>query len=802
MIFKQLINSNRVLVFDGGMGTLLQSKGLKPGQSPEELGLENPEAIRQAHELYVRAGADFITTNTFGGSRFKLGSEINPTDFNERMAVLARSAAHGKALVAGSVGPTGRMLAPLGDMEFSEIVSVFREQITGLVRGGVDLIIGETHFDLAEARAVIIATRQVCDLPVAISMTFEQGQSLTGTSPDVYLDAAQNLGVDIVGINCSSGPEDFIPLVESMLDHLDTPVLVQPNAGLPVLEDGKTVFKLGPEEFVEKLVPFISMGVKLVGGCCGTTPDHIRALKQMAQNLSVQQPSNQNKPCIVLTSRSRKACLGFNYKPVLVGERINPTGKKDLTAQLQGFEFTRALQLAEEQIAYGAGVLDVNVGAPMVEEEKVLPSLIRELTARFDVPLCVDSSNPEAIKKSLFEYPGSILVNSISGEQDKMDVLGPLCREFGAPFILLPLEGSKLPATAAQRLDIIEKLLIKAEEINIPRRLILVDALALTISSNSSAALDCLEVIGQCRKRWGLGTIMGLSNISFGLPARELINSTFLAMCLAAGMTSLIANPGSARIREVMAASNVVLGKDNMAEEFVSKYSGWKPSGEYIHQAALQVEDFGSSLKEAVVKGRKELIVDLLKEALANGKQPFSLVNDEMIPAINLVGEKYEKREYFLPQLILSAETMKAGFEFLRPMLKKDDQDVGSTIIMATVEGDIHDIGKNIVCLMLRNYGFNVVDMGKDVSASDIVDTAKANKASLIGLSALMTTTMVKMEETIKLIKEQKLKCSVMVGGAVVTQAYADKIQADGYAPDAVSAVKVARQLCESVKVV
>ncbi|MFP4108653.1 MAG: homocysteine S-methyltransferase family protein [Desulfonatronovibrio sp.] len=795
MTFLETLNNDEIIIFDGGMGTLLQSRGLKPGQSPEELGMEKPEIIREIHDIYISSGACVITTNTFGGSRYKLGPKINPVEFNREMARTARQAAGSRAYVAGSVGPTGKMLSPMGDLEFPSMLEAFKEQIAGLVQGGVDLILAETHFDLAEARAVVIAAREVCHLPVAISMTFEQGQSLTGTTPLVYLNTMQNLGVDMVAINCSSGPDDFIALVESMLPRLETPLLIQPNAGLPVLENGRTVFKLGPEEFAARLKPFLEMGVKSLGGCCGTTPDHIRALRKTAQDYKYRKPQPRKDSCLAVTSRSRSVDFGFNCRPVLVGERINPTGKKDLTAQLQGFGFTRALELAEEQIEQGAHVLDVNVGAPMVEENKLLPALTRELVAKFDFPLCIDSSSQEAIKKTLLEYPGSPLVNSISGEQDKMEILGPLCRDFGAPFILLPLKGKKLPATAKERLKIIEELLEKAGDLNIPRRLILVDALALTLSSSTQAGVDCLEVIRQCRDKWGLATIMGLSNISFGLPARELINSTFLAMCLSWGMSSLIANPGSVRVREVLAASNVILGRDAMAQDFTRDFSQWKPSAPFTSQSGSKPQNFASSVQEAIIKGRTETIASFLEKEIKNGRDPFEIVSQEMIPAINLVGEKYEKREYFLPQLILSAETMKTGFEYLKPMLKRDDKDLGPTVIMATVEGDIHDIGKNIVCLMLRNYGFNVIDMGKDVPAEEIVDTARKHEAKVIGLSALMTTTMVKMEETISLIRKNKLPCRVMVGGAVVTSMYAEKIKADGFAPDAVSAVKMARKL-------
>ncbi|WP_028574231.1 homocysteine S-methyltransferase family protein [Desulfonatronovibrio hydrogenovorans] len=795
MRFSQLLNNDRIIIFDGGMGTLLQSRGLKPGQSPEDLGLARPEIIREIHSLYISAGSRIITANTFGGTRYKLRPDVDPLDFNRKMAEIAVLAAEGRAIVAGSVGPTGKILAPLGDISFPELLTAFKEQIKGLALGGADLILAETHFDLAEARAVVIAAREVCDLPVAVSMTFEKGQSLTGTPPSVFLDTMQNLGVDIIAINCSSGPEDFIPLVKSMLPRLETPLLIQPNAGLPVLENGQTVFKLGPEDFAQRLFPFLKMGVKFLGGCCGTTPDHIKALSSMVRDYLWHKPEPEDNPCIILTSRSRSVPFGFSHDPVLVGERINPTGKNDLIKQLQGFELTRALELAEEQMEQGAQVLDVNVGAPMVDEPALLPALTRELVSKFDFPLCIDSSSIQAIKNALLEYPGSPLVNSISGEQDKMDLLGPLCRDMGAPFILLPLEGNKLPATAGQRIKIINRLLEKALDLNIPKRLILVDALALTLSSHGGAAKDCLTVIRHCRDELGLGTIMGLSNISFGLPARELVNSTFLAMCLCSGMSSLIANPGSARLMETLSAARVVLGHDPMAQDFIQNYSSWKPSGVLNRASAREKSVFASSLQEAVIKGKKESIVRLIKDEIKNGRGPFEIVSQEMIPAINIVGEKYEKREYFLPQLILSAETMKTGFEFLKPMLKKNEEDQGPTVVMATVEGDIHDIGKNIVSLMLRNYGFNVVDLGKDVQAGEIVDTAERLKAKVIGLSALMTTTMVKMEETIALVRQKSLNCRVMVGGAVVTQAFADRIRADGYAEDAVAAVKLAQQL-------
>jgi 5-methyltetrahydrofolate--homocysteine methyltransferase len=799
MMFRKALEDNQILIFDGGMGTLLQAKGLKPGQSPEIFGQQHPEVIEGIHKDYIRAGARVVTTNTFGGTRFKLGPDIDVERFNREMALVARKAAGDRAFVAGSVGPTGKMIKPLGDVSFVELVQAFKEQILGLVQGGVDLILGETHFDLAEARAVVVAAREVCDLPIGISMTFEQGASLTGTDGLTFIDTMQNMGVDMVATNCSAGPEGFLTVVREMLQRLEIPLLVEPNAGLPELENGQTVFRLGPQDFAMQTAKFVSLGVKALGGCCGTTPEHIRALCAEIKDRKYVPPSPSKKPCIVLTSRSQSVPFGFEFKPVIVGERINPTGKKDLSAELQAGQLTRAVELAQEQIEQGATVLDVNVGAAMVNEQEVLPALIAALVSRFDCPLCLDSSNEEAIREGLFQYPGSALVNSISGEEGKMDRLGPICRDFGAPFILLPLKGNKLPVTAKERLSIIESLLARAFDLNIPKRLILVDALALTVSSKPEAAMACLEVIRYCREKWNLGTIMGLSNISFGLPARELINSTFLAMCLAHGMTSFIANPNSARLQETLYAANVLLHKDPQAGEFIAKFSRWSPGEQRIvkeQDKDLSCEN-ASKVQLAVIKGDKDRIVELLEQEVTEGRDPFELVDKELIPAITEVGEKYEKKEYFLPQLLLSAETMQKGFEFLRPFLEKKGKKKGPKVIMATVEGDIHDIGKNIVCLMLKNYGFDVLDLGKDVPAEEILRAVREHKAALVGLSALMTTTMVKMEDTIKLIRKKNIPCKVMVGGAVVTEVFAQKIGADGYASDAVAAVKLAQSLVE-----
>lgn len=799
--FRKALEGGAIRIFDGAMGTLLQSRGLAPGQSPEHFGLERPQAVAAAHRDYLQAGADVITTNTFGGTAFKLGRDVSVQAFNARMAEVARKEAGDHRFVVGSVGPTGQMVRPLGNVEFHELVRAFREQIRGLAEGGVDCILAETHFDLSEAKAVVVAARDVCEVPVGVSMTFEDGVSLTGTTPRCFVDTMQNLEVDLLATNCSAGPEQLEAVVQDMLPRLRTPLLVEPNAGLPELVDGETVFTLGPEEFARQMQRFTALGAQCVGGCCGTGPEHITALQQACGDAATSPPRSASHGVpVVITSRFTSVPLGIDYPMALIGERINPTGKKDLTAELQAGELSRACSLGAEQVAAGASVLDINVGAPLVDEQQLIPELALELSRRQQVPLCLDSADPEAIERGLQTAPGSPLVNSISGEAGKMERLAPVCKRYGAPFILLPLEGGSLPVTAAKREAILQRLLDQARELGIPQHLIVVDALALTVSSKPLAAQACLSTIRTCHKRWGLPTVLGLSNISFGLPARELLNSTFLSMAAAAGLSACIANPSSERLQEALAATEVLLGRDPQAMSFIQGFADWHPAEPGRHRvanSAVQESDPKyTALQSAVIQGDREGVLGEVAAALDQGQQPFAIVNNELIPGIMVVGEKYEKKEYFLPQLLLSAEAMQAGFEQLRPFLESQaGQEAPKKVILATVEGDIHDIGKNIVGLLLRNHGFEVIDLGKDVPAQAIVEAAKTHQAQLIGLSALMTTTMVKMQETVDLLRERGERTKVMVGGAVVTPEYAERIGAHGYAADAVSAVKTAQDL-------
>ncbi|HJA75333.1 MAG TPA: homocysteine S-methyltransferase family protein [Candidatus Desulfovibrio gallistercoris] len=799
--FLDRLSEKRPLMLDGAMGTMLQAAGLPLGVSPEEFCMQRPDILQDIHAAYVEVGADIITACTFGGNPYKLPAGLDVFDFSRRMVEAARAAAarsSRRVFVAGNVGPSGHFARPLGDVEPADLIAAFAAQIRGLVAGGCDLLLVETQFDLAEARAAVVAARQVCDLPVMVSMTFEQGVSLTGSSPTIFAETMQNLGVDVVGTNCSLGPDQMAPVVRELLDVCACPVMVEPNAGLPELRDGATVFPLGPEEFAEKTARFAAQGARVLGGCCGTTPQHLAALRQALDRVELTSSPAAAPSGMCLTSRSQLVRFAPDAPFVIIGERINPTGKKVLTAQLQEGRFDEAFRFADEQLAAGAQVLDVNVGASLVDEGKLLPELTRCLVERVPAPLSLDSSNADAIAAALPYCPGSCLVNSVSGESGRMEKLGPLCRDFGAPFILLPLKGAELPVSAAERIAILEKLLREAEALRIPRRLMLVDILALAVSSKPEGALACLDMIRWCREQ-GLPTTLGLSNLSFGLPARDLLNASFLCMGAGAGLSSCIANPSAARLHEAFDALNVLRGHDAHAAVFIPRYAQWKaaaPDTAGTVPAAARATTVG----EAVLQGDKENVLPLLRAELEKGVQPFTLVNEVLIPAITEVGNRYERREYFLPQLIRSAETMQTAFAELKPLLEESrGPEERPVIVVATVEGDIHDIGKNIVALLLGNHGFDVIDAGKDVPAETIVACALEHKAHIIGLSALMTTTMVRMEDTIRLIRERRLPIRVMVGGAAVTQAFADAIGADAYCEDAVSSVRAAKKFISQV---
>ncbi len=801
--FCQALQEGRFLLLDGAMGTMLQAAGLPAGMSPEEFCLSRPDILRDIHKAYVDAGSDIILTCSFGGNLLKMPKGMDVFKYNSTVAKVARSVADNAGrpvFVAGDMGPTGYFARPLGELEPQALIEAYAEQVRGLLHGGVDVFFIETQFDLAEARCAVVAIRRQCNLPIMVSMTFEDGVSLTGSTPEIFVETMQNLGVVALGTNCSAGPMQMVPVVEELLTYSKLPIIVEPNAGLPELINGETVFRLDPENFAEETVRFAKAGVQLLGGCCGTTPQHIAALKRAIGESELRRPSVRiSAGSIALTTRSQIVRIGEEYPFTVIGERINPTGKKQLISELQAGEYALAMRFAEEQIAQGVPLLDVNVGAPMVDEAVSLPELVLRLTERFDTPLSLDSSHVDAVKNALPYCPGSALVNSISGEQGRMEALGPLCRDYGAPFILLPLKGRDLPVRATERIAILEELLEQADSLGIARSLLMVDVLALAVSSKGEAGRQCLETIRWC-VREGLPTTIGLSNVSFGLPARELLNATYLALCVGAGLSSCIGNPDNVRLCEVRDASNVLLNKDNDAAYFISAYTEWKNGSVTISNKVQvnqeQAYEHYSMLFAAVLLGQKDKVKELVQAELDEGVDPMELVQKTLIPAITEVGYKYEKREYFLPQLIRAAEAMQTAFAHVKPLLEKmRAQEKRPLIVLATVEGDIHDIGKNIVALLLGNHGFDVIDAGKDVKAEDIVRCAEEHNADIIGLSALMTTTMIRMEDTINLVKKRKLPFKIMVGGAVVTEAFANAIGADGYSADAVSAVRLAKSL-------
>lgn len=805
---RTLLEKNTPLFIDGAMGTMLQSLGMPAGVNPAEYCMDKMDIVAKVHTAYFEAGADIILTATFGGSSYKLPESLTPYQFNKAMAQNAKNVAHTMQtslsrplFVAGDIGPVGHFIKPLGDLEPQDFINAIREQVKGLVDGGVDLIFIETQFDIAEARAAVAATRMECDLPIFVSMTFEDGVSLTGSTPEIYAATMQNMGVDAIGVNCGAGPEQMLPVVQKILASSTIPVFAEPNAGLPELIDGETVFRLMPKDFAIQTTELFKHGVTILGGCCGTSPEHIRELRHHVLNAHEKGVHVKQRALpygVRVTSRSRLVSIGKNSPITLIGERINPTGKKLLTAEFQEGKFSLALQYAAEQIALGTEILDVNVGAPNVIETSMLPQMVENLVARHDCPLCIDSSNPDAIIAALPWYPGSVLVNSISGEEGKMQKLAPHCKIWGSPFILLPLQGANLPSSAQERITIIEKLIKEAETYKIPQHLIMIDILALTAASDAYAPRACLETVAWCHKH-NIATTLGLSNISFGLPARELVNASFLSLAAGAGLTSCIANPSSHRIREALDTANILMGHDNNATNFTRHYAEWKATDNAIstnHARNISITSTSATLEDAIIRGDKDHIIAMVEEELQKGADPFILVRERLIPAIQEVGSKYERKEYFLPQLLQSASTMQTAFNHVKPLLEKSGQQENRPkILIATVQGDIHDIGKNILGLLLSNHGYEIIDLGKDVPSKAIIDAAIEHDVAIIGLSALMTTTMPRMEETIKLAREKKLTCKIMIGGAVVTPEYAESIGADAYAADAVEAVRVTANL-------
>ena len=785
----------RIAVLDGATGTELQKRGMPGGASPEVWCLKNPKVISAIHADYQKAGAEIVYTSTFGANRVKLKAygNYNVSEVNKELALIAKKAVKGKALVAGGIGPTGKFVEPFGPLKFEEAIETFKEQVKGLLSAGVDLFIIETMMDIQEARAALIAVKELSDKFTMVTMTYElDGRTLNGTDPLTALNTLQSLGADAIGCNCSAGPQQMVKFIKAMKPYASVPLIAKPNAGMPKLVKGKTSFDMSPEKFASFAKELVSAGVSLLGGCCGTTPEHIKKVKREVSGLKPVVSSKKTHS--VLSSARKSVVLKGRKSFTIIGEAINPTGKKGFQKELHQGKTSLIRHLAREQEKAGASLLDVNVGAAGIDETKTLKSVINMLAVNSSLPLVIDSSRVEAVEAALRVYPGRALINSISGEKNKLKKLLSLAAKYGAMFILLPLKGKSLPRTFQERRKIISDILKEAKKFGFSKEDIIVDVMALAASSQPKAAIETLKTIAWVSNNIKCNSVVGLSNISFGLPKRALINAAFLALAKNEGLSLAIANPSKLKVKYSKLAENLLLGKDKDAKAFLA----------YFSKASKEKKEVGASLSteekisQAIIGGNREDIKEFIREAVSSGFKANELVHKIMIPAINKVGNLFDKKEYFLPQLIASAEAMKIAFGELEPYLKKDDLKRGkkTVVLLATVKGDIHDIGKNIVALMLKNHGFDIIDLGKDVSAEKIIKEIKRHKSSIVGLSSLMTTTMVNMKEVVGKAREEGLNCRFIVGGAVVTRNFARSLGAE-YASDSVEAVRVAKRVSQ-----
>lgn len=728
---------------------------------------------------------------------------------NRKLVALSKEAAKGtNALVAGDLTMTGEQLYPLGDLMFEDLVDVYKEQAKIIAEAGADLFVVETMMSLQECRAAVLAIREVCDLPVMVSLTYnEDGRTLYGTDPVTAVVVMQSLGADAVGMNCSTGPEAMLEPIAKMAEYATIPLLAKPNAGMPELIDGQTVFNVEPEEFAEVGKKLVEEGAAIIGGCCGTTPEHIRALKEAVKGIPVKAPLQTKRR--MLTSERKSVEITLDGRFMVIGERINPTGKKKLQAELKEGSLNLVRTMALEQEENGASILDINMGMNGIDEKEMMLRTIYEVTSTVDCPLCIDSSHVDIIEAALRIYPGRALINSISLEKEKFEKLLPIAKKYGAMFILLPLSDEGLPKDSAEKHGIIRTIMDEAVGIGMAKEDIIVDGLVATIGANPNAALECFETFSYCKNELELPTACGLSNISFGLPERTYVNTAFLTMAIANGLTMAIANPSQELLMNAAFASDMLLNKKESDIRYIErmnflseKYAGMErvmvqktPAGISAAGGETRKESTGSGVFQAVLKGNKEHVLEEVKKMLDGGAKPDEIINEHLIAAINEVGELFDKKKYFLPQLISSANTMKLAIEYLEPMLERSNTEAMATIVVATVEGDIHDIGKNLVVLMLKNYGYHVIDLGKDVPADVIVDTAMNEGAKVIGLSALMTTTMMRMKDVVELAKEKGCTAKIVIGGAAITESFSDEIGADGYSKDAAECVKLVERL-------
>ena len=802
-----IAGDGKLLFLDGGMGTQLQARGLQPGEVPELWNISHPGDVRAVHEAYFAAGADVVYANTFGANPAKYHGDAPLEDVVAAgigIAKEAASSAGGRRLVALDVGPTGRLLKPAGDFEFDAAYDAFAEEMRLGEKSGADLVVIETMGDAYELKAAVLAAKEATSLPILATVALgEDGKLLTGAGVECVAALLEGLGVDALGLNCGFGPDLMLPYVKRLVAATRLPVAVKPNAGLPKVIDGRTVFTVGPEEFARDVAALVDAGASIVGGCCGTTPAHIAAVKAALASRSVIQ-IRQPEPKAIVTSGSRAVEIPID-DTIIIGERINPTGKKKLKAALAEGDVAYVLREAVAQAEAGAHILDVNVGVPGLDEPAVLDATIQAVQSVTDLPLQIDTSDPKALERALRHYNGKALVNSVNGKEESLSTVLPLVAKYGGVVVALTLDESGIPPTAEGRLAVARKILARGAEYGLKPSDFVIDVLCLAVSAEAESANTILEAMRRVKDELGCRTCLGVSNISFGLPARPLLNASFYTMALGAGLSAGIVNPLAADMMTAYRSFRALTAKDPACGEWIANFKEWAPTGGSTQPVrpnggATQDGETGASsespLASAIRHGLKSDAASAAKAALSEGAAPLDVISGGIVPALEVVGRGFEAGSVFLPQLLMAAEAAGAAFEVVRKALPANASgSVKGPVVMATVKGDIHDIGKNICRALLENYGFKVIDLGRDVPPEKVVEAARREKARLVGLSALMTTTVCFMEQTVKMVHEELPDCKVTVGGAVLTREYAERIGADNYSKDAMGLVRYAESL-------
>ncbi|MFI3201305.1 MAG: homocysteine S-methyltransferase family protein [Eubacteriales bacterium] len=802
---------NEFIILDGAMGTMLQKSGLQLGERPEELNLTNPELIKSIHRAYLTAGSQIVYANTFGANRHKLeGTNLDLREIITNAVTIAKEEAKQfHAYVALDLGPIGELLEPSGTLTFEEAYEIFKEVVLIGVLAGVDLVVIETMTDLYEVKAAVLAVKENSELPVFVTMTFEEnGRTFTGCGLENIAITLTGLGVDALGLNCSLGPVEILPLIKELATYTNLPLIAKPNAGLPDPETG--LYNMGAEEFARVMKEYAAVGVKILGGCCGTDEQYIANLKNELEGVKCLERTYEPKT---------KFCSATEVVVCdtvrVIGERINPTGKKRFVKALQEQDMTYILTQAIEQVEAGADLLDVNVGAPGLNEAELMETVVKAIQSVVSTPLQIDSSKYEGLESGLRVYNGKPILNSVNGEEEKLEQILPLAKKYGAAIVCLTIDEEGIPKTAQKRFDIANKILHKALSYGIPKEDVLVDCLTLTVSAQQKDCMETLQAMSRIKAELGLELVLGVSNISFGIPNRMLMNHSFLTLAMAHGLTLPILNPNTASMMDAIYAYRVLSGYDVDCEEYVERYGDLPntsgtitkdlndgitvPNGNHNrHKIASNVSN-STTIQEAILRGLDEQVVLLAKDLLGK-KTPLEIVNETLIPTLDIIGKKYEVGEIFLPQLIRSAKSSCKAFDLIKEEIAKTNEEsiLKGRIILATVQGDIHDIGKNIVKVVLENYGYDIIDLGKDVKPEKVVQTAIEKNVTLIGLSALMTTTVESMKLTIEELRKSGHPCKIMVGGAVLTPEYAKKIGADFYAKDAKQSVEIAREVLDA----